>query len=287
MSGAGVRVGVDFGLTTTDALAWSHPDAAHHPPLGRSSLLRAGPASEALIERLLTELQLLPEQLRSIAVTGGRSRSLPDSWHGVPLVKVPEPEAIGRGGLALTGLQRALVVSCGTGTAMVLADAEAGVYRHVSGTAVGGGTMIGLAHALLSERDAAVLAELAAGGTASGVDTTLGEVLGGGVGDLPAEATAVNLGRLADLEHPPSASDLAAGLMTMIAQVIALIAINSARAHALEAVVAIGRLPQWPLVQRTFDAVADLYAAPHFRVPEGGGEATALGSVLAADASSS
>ena len=283
MKSARLRIGIDFGLTTTDALAWTNLDAAGHPPAARASLLHAGPASEELLERLVAELGLTPVGLASIAVTGGRSRSLPERWREVPLVKVPEPEAIGRGGLALAGVQRALVVSCGTGTAMVLADSDASDYRHVSGTAVGGGTLIGLAHALLAERDPARLAELAADGHASGVDTTLGEVLGGGVGNLPPEATAVNFGRLADLAEPPSANDVAAGLMTMVAQVIALIAINSARAEGLERVVAIGRLPQWPLVRRTFEAVARLYGAPPFVVPARGGEATALGAVLAVD----
>jgi type II pantothenate kinase len=284
VSSGRLRIGVDFGLTTTDALAWSDADAAGQPPTHRASLLHAGPASEGLLDRLVAELGLRSDNLASIAVTGGRSRSLPESWRGVPLIKVPEPEAIGRGGLSLASEARALVVSCGTGTAMVLADAPAGIYRHVSGTAVGGGTLIGLAHALLDERDTTRLAELAADGDASGVDTTLGEVLGGGVGNLPPEATAVNFGRLAHLANPPAASDVAAGLMTMVAQVIALIAINSARAHHLERVVAIGRLPQWPLVRRTFDAVADLYGAAHFAIPARGGEATALGAVLAADA---
>lgn len=283
MSAGRLRIGIDFGLTTTDALAWTD-NASRHPASARTSLLHAGPASEALLERLLRELGIDPATVASIAVTGGRSRALPARWRDIPLLKVHEPEAIGRGGLSLAGVQRALVVSCGTGTAMVLADADQGIYRHVSGTAVGGGTLIGLAQALLSERDTDALAALAARGNASGVDTTLGEVLGGGVGNLPPEATAVNLGRLADLDNPPAPADLAAGLMTMVAQVIALIAINSARAHHLEQVVAIGRLPQWPLVQRTFDAVTDLYGAPHFLLHERGGEATALGAVLAGDA---
>ena len=164
---------------------------------------------------------------------------------------------------------------------MVLADRDLGSYRHVSGTAVGGGTLVGLGHALLDERDPLALAALAAAGDASGVDTPLGEVLGGGVGDLPPEATAVNLGRLADLTEPPARADLAAGLVTMVAQVIALIAINAARAFDLTDVVAVGRLAQLAPVRATFDAVADLYHRPRFTVPAEGPRATALGAVLA------
>ena len=279
-----LRVGLDFGLTTTDAVAWPGPAGAPlGEPLGHATLQRPGPADTGVLARALRELGVEPADVARLAVTGGRSRTLPEAWSGVPLVKVAEPEAIGRGGLALAGLRRALVISCGTGTAMVMADRDLGTYRHVSGTAVGGGTLVGLGHALLGERDAQALAALAADGDASGVDTTLGEVLGGGVGDLPPEATAVNLGRLVDLAGPPARADLAAGLVAMVAQVIALLAINAARAHDLADVIATGRLAQLAPVRATFDAVADLYRRPRFVVPPAGARATAMGAVLAVD----
>jgi len=282
--GSRLRVGLDFGLTTTDAVAWAGPTGTPlGEPLGHATLQRPGPADTAVLARALHELGVDADEVARVAVTGGRSRTLPDTWSGVPLAKVTEPEAIGRGGLALAGVRRALVVSCGTGTAMVMADRDLGTYRHVSGTAVGGGTLVGLGQALLGERDALALADLASTGDASGVDTTLGEVLGGGVGDLPPEATAVNLGRLADLAEPPAAADLAAGLVTMVAQVIALLAINAARAHDLTDVVATGRLAQLTSVRTVFDAVADLYHRPRFVVPADGARATAMGAVLAVD----
>ena len=279
------RVGIDFGLTTTDVVAWRGvAPGADEPPFDHAALHRPGPADAAVLARAFAALGLEPDGVRRVAVTGGRSRSLPANWRGVEVVKIDEPQAIGRGGLAIADLRRALVVSCGTGTAMVAADHDQGSYRHVGGTAVGGGTLVGLGHALLGERDAEALAALAARGDASGVDTTLAEVLGGGVGDLPPEATAVNLGRLADLPAAPAAEDLAAGIVTMIAQVIALLAIATARAHGLREVVATGRLAQLAPVRATLDAVADLYHRPRFHVPSTGPRATALGAVLALEA---
>lgn len=238
----------------------------------------------AVLAKAVAALGLSPAEAERIAVTGGRSRGLPESWQGVPLLKVPEPEAIGRGGLSLTGLDRALIVSCGTGTAIVTADrtVDGGRYHHVTGTAVGGGTLLGLAHALIGVSDPQQVAELAAAGQASAVDTTLAEVLGGGLGQLPPEATAVNLGRLADLQQPPEPADLAAALVTMVAQVISLLAINAARAHGFTNIVLIGRLPVLMPVRQTLDGVADLYSHPRFLVPEAGAMATALGAALAA-----
>jgi len=280
-SGRTLQVGLDFGLTTTDAVAWDVGSTAPGEPVAHATLDRPGPADPSVLASALTKLGVGADEVARLSVTGGRSRTLPDTWAGVVLHKVAEPEAIGRGGLALSGLRRALVVSCGTGTAMVLADRDLGSYRHVSGTAVGGGTLVGLGHALLGERDPLALAALAAAGRADGVDTTLGEVLGGGVGDLPPEATAVNLGRLADLAAPPAAADLAAGLVAMIGQVIALVAINAARAYDLTEIVAVGRLAQLEPIRATFDAVADLYHRPRFVVPDAGARATAYGAVLA------
>ena len=281
---APLHIGVDFGLTTTDAFAYR---SVREAATARVTLQRPGPASEGLLRELINALDVDHRAIASVAVTGGRSRSLPDAIDGIPIFKIAEPEAIGRGGLWLSGLPQALVISCGTGTAMVLADERHSPepsYQHVTGTAVGGGTLLGLSTLLLGEGSADALAALAEAGDPSGVDTTLGEVLGGGVGHLPPEATAVNLGRLVDLPHPPNPTDLAAGLMTMVAQVIALIAINAALRFGAPPLVAIGRLPTFATVRRTFTAVTELYGQPPLLTPGRGEEATALGAGLAAQA---
>lgn len=273
-------VGVDFGLSVTDAVLLEDGQVAAH-----QSFHRPGPADEQLLARVMSDLrsQTAMGAPAAIGVTGGRSAQLPASFAGTRVVKAREPEAIGRGGLALSGVERALVVSCGTGTAMIAADAAAQSYHHVSGTAVGGGTLEGLGMHLLGLRDASAIAELARTGDAGAVDTTLGEVLGGGVGNLPPGATAVNLGRLAEIERPEPAN-LAAGLVTMVAQTIALISLNAARAHGLEDVVFVGRLAEFEAVRNNLEAVFALYGAGAANFPEGAALATALGAALKARA---
>lgn len=272
-------VGVDFGLSVTDGVLVSNARVTAH-----AALHRPGPASQTVLRRVLAGLTG-PEGVHgsTISVTGGRSRELPASFDGSRLVYVSETNAIGRGGLALAGVPQALVVSCGTGTAMIAADVAAARFSHVSGTAVGGGTLEGLAAHLLGMRNASAVAALALSGNAAGVDTTLGEVLGGGVGDLPPTATAVNLGRLAEIAAPDPA-DLAAGLVTMVAQTIALIALNAARAAALPAVVFIGRLAEFGAVRSVIEDVFSLYGSSAPRFPAGAAKATALGAALAAEA---
>jgi type II pantothenate kinase len=288
-----VGVGVDVGLSVTDAVLVH----AHHPT-ERPLHVRFDTAGRAPAEALRAALEALgPLAARAptIGVTGGRSATLADVVAGTTgreadhddtaaaLVVVAEPEAVGRGGLQLAGLRRALVVSCGTGTSMIHADADAGRYRHATGTPVGGGALRALGALLLGERDAHAIASLATAGDTGRVDTTLGEVLGGGLGTLPAEATAVSFGRLADAVREVRREDLAAALVTMIAQTIGIIAVNAVRAQDLEAVVMVGRLASLSPIPRMVSAVFDVYGLRDvLHLPAGAAQATALGAALAA-----
>lgn len=261
-----MRAAVDFGLSVTDAVLveFEHTIAAG-TLRAKTSRLRPGPASPGLLADLLEELGRSAgesEGLEWIAVTGGRARELPAALNGTPIIQIDEPAAAGRGGLHASGLARALVVSCGTGTAMISADLSSGEYRHVGGTPVGGGTLEGLGSRLLGESNALTVCELASAGSAAGVDTTLGEVLGGSLGTLPPTATAVSLGRLARLEQEPAREDLAAGVVTMVAQTIGLIALGVARANGLERVVLIGRLAEQPVISNMIRAVFRVYGFP-------------------------
>ena len=61
--------------------------------------------------------------------------------YGIPTEQVEEFTAVGVGGLALSGVEKAVVVSMGTGTAFVWAQ-RGGEVRHLCGSGVGGGTLL-------------------------------------------------------------------------------------------------------------------------------------------------
>lgn len=281
-------VGVDFGLSVTDAVAITDGEVSAH-----AALSRPGPASLAVLDRalaaLITRLPPGSSLAGPVGITGGRSRELPERHQGLRLSQVGEPEALARGALALAGVGRALVVSCGTGTAMVAGDAAAGTFDHVTGTPVGGGTLQAFGRLLFDGRDADAVAAMAMAGDAGKVDTTLADVLGGSLGGLPASATAVSLGRLGALEGPlasrPAAADLAAGLCTMVAQTIAIIAVNAARAIGSPSVVFVGRLARYEMIASMIRAVFTVYRYPLPPLfPDGSEQATALGAALAVEA---
>lgn len=271
-------LGIDFGLTVTDAIALVDGSVT-----AQAALDRPGPASEAVIDQALAALDCDDQRIAAVAVSGGRSRLLPDDHRGVPLIKVPEPTASAAGALALAGSDRALVVSCGTGTAMIDADRTAGSYTHVTGTPMGGGTLEGLGQLLLGLSNGADIAALAEQGSAAGVDTTLGDVLGGALGQLPPTATAVSFGRVTSLRGPPQDEDVAAGLCVMVAQNIAFIALNAAKAVGAEQVVFVGRVARFPPISHMLKAVFAVYHFPTVPlIPEHGEIATALGAALVA-----
>ena len=274
-------VGIDFGLTVTDAVAASGRGVTAH-----AALARPGPASVAVIDLALAALGGDAQGSVAYAVSGGQSRLLPDEHRGVPIVKVPEPTAIAVGALALAGSHRALVVSCGTGTAMIDADETSGAYTHVTGTPMGGGTLEGLGQLTLGLASGADIAALAAEGRAAGVDTTLADVLGGALGQLPPSATAVSFGRVTALPGRPRDEDVATGLCVMVAQNIAFIALNAAKAVGVEQVVFVGRVAQFPVISHMLKAVFAVYSFPTVPlIPAHGERATALGAALHAELS--
>lgn len=268
-------VGLDFGLSNLDAVLMDGPNVVN-----RWKLATRQPASLTVVQEALEAGGVRLAELSRIATTGGRHHELPDVFERVPLHKVNEAVAIGRGGLALSGVNQALVVSAGSGAAMVGAWPER--CAHVGGTAVGGGTLVGLSKLLLGTTDPLAIDALAQKGDRNGVDTTLGEAIGSGIGEFAAQGTAVNFGRVIQMNHPPKPEDLAAGLVTMVAQVVGIIAIGVAQNQRLSQIVVVGHLIDLPSFGAALDVVWRYFALdPYPIVPEHSGWATAVGAALA------
>lgn len=274
-----MRAAIDFGLTNTDVVAivdgvrrhWTSPFTSDPTPASVKAILAAGGIELAA--------------LATLAVTGGKHRHLPERIGNCRIVAVNEVQAIGRGGQALVEMippadnGAILVVSAGSGTALV--SARGHEYAHVTGTAVGGGTLMGLGRLLLDTADPRKINELAMEGNPNGADLSLGDVVTGPIGHLPAEATAVNFGRLGRQAVAVSREDLAAALVTMVGQVITIVAINAARAIRAEKVVITGHLIDMESMRAVMAAVGAFYESS-FELPADPGSATALGALLRA-----
>lgn len=135
---------------------------------------------------------------------------------------------------------------------------------------------------LLGTADAPAIDRLALKGDANAADLTLGESIGGRVGNLPSNASAVNFGKLSRREIQLSAADTAAALVRLVGQVIAVIAINAANANSLRHIVMIGHLVDLKSIRQVLKEVASYYDASII-VPEHPGMGTAVGAWLAAE----
>jgi len=276
-----MQVAIDFGLTNVDIVATQDADARQIAQVAMIPSRRSADVAE--VRRALAALNREAGDFERICVTGGQHRRLPDQIDGTPVVKVGEIEAIGFGGLYLArreapDLSEALIVSAGSGTAIIAV--RNGSAQHVTGSAVGGGTLLGLCRLLIGTADPHEINALALAGDSNKVDITLVEATGGAIGRLPADANAVNFGRAATLERAELArEDIAAGLAVLVGQVIAVIAINAARAERLERIVVVGHLVDLACMRRVLDAVAGYYGA-QIMVPALPGCATAIGALL-------
>ncbi len=268
------RVAIDFGASNTDAVA-QHSITGE--TVRRWTLPSVGSPSVQRIHEVLAAAQFDVQAVDWVAVTGGDRSALPPTIGTRPLRQVNEMRAIGAGGLALAGVRDAVVVSAGSGTAVVRASASGA--HHITGTGVGGGTLIGLSRLLINSVDPREIDALASRGSSSALNLTIGEVLGGAIGNLPAETTAVNFGRVARHVVDASREDIAAALVNMVAQVIGVIALNAARAEQLSDIVVVGHLMDLPAVRAILALVGEFYGAT-FRIPEHGGFATATGALL-------
>ena len=171
-----------------------------------------------------------------VVLAGGRAAAVAAELAPVPTSVVSEFDAWARGAgiVAARGgetlAEPYLLVSLGTGTSILLvADGRA---TRVAGTALGGGTLVGLASLLLNA-GYDELVELAARGSRRDVDLLLGDVYP----DIAIpDFTAAHFGKLRS-RRP---EDVAHAIVGMVAETVALFAANQAMARGLACVVYAG-----------------------------------------------
>jgi type II pantothenate kinase len=268
---------VDLGGTNTDVLL-----ARQDGTVLRSVMLPWVSVRDlADLARVLEMAGADLDHLSDVAVTGGRHRELPDAIGKARLIHVGELAAIGRGGLLAAGVERALVMSMGTGTAFV--SAGPGGFSHLGGTAVGGGTVLGLARLTLGTTDPIRIGELAAAGDARKVDLSVGDIIGGGVGVVPAEMTAAHFGRVGRPSEEGAAvnpADIAAGLIELVGQALGRMGLLAARSAGQDAVVLTGHLVEWAGIGMAVRRVAGAFGG-NVVIPPDPGFATARGALAA------
>ena len=161
-----VIIGIDVGGSTTKIVGYT--DKAKL--IGMLKVEAADPQTSAYgaLGKFINENALALSDVKQIILTGVGAALFKKKVYGIATSVVDEFEAIGRGGLALSGKKEGLIVSLGTGTAFVRAG-QKGIF-HIGGSGLGGGTVLGLCAKLCGVKSFRSVANLAAKGNLHKVD---------------------------------------------------------------------------------------------------------------------
>lgn len=273
-----IKIGLDIGGSTTKIVAVEDGKVTGKCLVSASDPLTA---AYGALGRFLDESNTRLESVGSLHATGVGLHRLGQDLHGIPIQGIEEFTALARGARHLTGEKDCLAVSVGTGTAFVAARAN--TSKHVIGSGVGGGTLLGLSYAILETRDWEQIDELALEGDSSRVDLTIQDLTMAEIPGLTADSTASNFGRLSDASRR---EDLASAIVTMVYQTVGIIAVTAARAENLERIAFTGNGVRLQSATKVLRAVSDLYGIP-IRIPDHAEYATAIGAALASNSNSS
>ncbi len=265
-------LGIDIGGTTTKIAGFRDTRVC-----GVISVQADDPVTSAsgALGKFTDEFSLKLKDIETIAVTGVGADFLGKDLFGIPLTRVPEFSAIGHGGLFLAGLKRALVISMGTGTAMVFANGRE--TKHLGGSGIGGGTLIGLSRYILNSTDFQNIVELARQGDLENVDLNISDISRVELGNIPMSATASNFGKHAD---KASQADLALGLINMVCQSVGMLGVFAAREKNVDQIVLTGKLVKLPQAGKIFSRLGKLFRKK-FIIPDYAEFSTAVGSAYA------
>ncbi|MDD6262113.1 MAG: type II pantothenate kinase [Clostridiales bacterium] len=270
----GIVIGIDVGGSTTKIVGMK--ESKMISPL----MVKADDPKASIygaFGKFLDDNGLRLSDIDRIMVTGVGASALEDDIYGIRADKVDEFRAIGRGGLYLSGLEKAIIVSMGTGTAIISADGKNA--SHICGTGVGGGTVLGLSGKMLNIRDFDSIVQTANGGSLEHVDLFVDDLTKGEIPTLPAGTTASNFGRMDDLA---TKNDIAMGIINMVFQTIGVIAVLSARLENTTKIVLAGTLTDMPYTTEIFGRLEPLYGV-EFMLPAQAEFTTSAGAALCAD----
>ena len=212
--------------------------------------------------------------IEKIILTGVGSSYITKPLYGLPCERAVEFDCVAKGGIYLSGLSEAIVVSMGTGTAIIHAD-DRGNTHYFGGTGVGGGTVVGLSRKMLGMSNIDHIVEIAKNGSLDNVDLRIKDMYNG-TASLASNLTAANFGKLSDMA---SADDIALAIINMVFETAAMLAIFAARSKNLTDIVLTGNLTSIPQAQPIFENLKNIFGM-NFVIPEHAQFATAIGAAL-------
>ena len=274
-------IGIDVGGTTTKIVGFRQ-SGNNAPELIAPQFVRATDPMTSVygaFGKFTAQNGLELTDIDRILTTGAGSTFITKPIYNLDCKHVPEFDCIGIGGLWLSGLSDAIVVSMGTGTALIHAhyDGKKAVTDYLGGTGMGGGTLVGLCRKLLGVDNVDHIEQLAAEGDLANIDLRIKDISRNHLYDgINENLTAANFGNVSDLATP---SDMALGIANMIAETIAMLAIFAARSYKTRDIVLTGNLTAIAPIRHVFEGLSDSFGVK-FHIPENAQFGTVIGAAL-------
>ena len=275
-----VVIGIDIGGSSTKIVGFCARNGGWE--LIEPQIVKANDpvtATYGAFGKFTDENNLAISDISKVMMTGVGASYVKNSLYGLKCQRVAEFDSIGRGGTYLSGLSEALVVSMGTGTAMVHARAD-GRMKYLGGTGVGGGTLMGLSKLLLNAESIDHIEKMAERGSLDNVDLHIKDMTASSsLTQLEGDLTAANFGKLSDLA---TKDDMALGIMNMVFETVGMVSIFAARSVGARDVIITGNVTRLEHCRRKFEEFGRLEVGRglNFIIPERARYSTAIGAAM-------
>ncbi len=273
-------IGIDVGGSTTKIVGFKKSDS-NQSELISPFLVRATDPITSIygaFGRFTSQNGLSLDEIDKVMVTGVGATHMQQPIYNLKCRTVPEFSAVGLGGLYLSGLDEAIIVSMGTGTALVHAKKEGNDTKinYLGGTGVGGGTLLGLMRKLTGVETVEHIEELCKDGNLDNIDLRVKDISKDakytGVNE---DLTASNFGKVSDMA---TNADIALGVANMVAETVAMMSVFAAKGHNIKDVVIIGNLTNIEAVRNVFNNLTSF--GINFIIPENSNFGTVIGAAL-------
>ena len=236
----GIVLGIDIGSSATKIVAMDESKTI----LSSLKVSASDPvtAMYGAVGKILCEERMQIADVEAVMLTGMGASYVEGDVYGLPTTKVTEFDALGTGGLYLTGLEE----------------------------------MVGLSSRLFGIRDVEVIADMAEQGNLKNVDWGIAELSRDQMETLPDYATSSNLGKM---KSTATDEDVALGLMNMIFQTAGTLAVFACRNVNLKRAVIGGSTATLNQARIMLGQVGELYDI-NFIIPKEAAFMTAIGAAL-------
>ena len=272
-------IGIDVGGSTTKIVGFKKCDGKAQ--LIEPQFVRATDAITSVygaFGKFTMQNGLELSDIDKVLMTGVGASFIDKPIYSLECKTVSEFESVGLGGLYLSGLDESVVVSMGTGTALIHAKkcGDKTQTTYLGGTGVGGGTLLGLSRKMIGVDNIEHLESLCEGGDLGNVDLMIKDISGDKSFQINGDITASNFGKLSDMA---SKNDIALGIANIVAETIAMLAVFAARSFNVKNVVLTGNLTTLKPIAKVFEGLEQNFGIK-FIIPELAQFSTVIGAAL-------